>query len=61
MRWTREHIAGTLGVTVNAVEQWRKRSIGFPAPLDVICQCKKPTPTWDADSVMEWARTTGRA
>lgn len=49
-------IAQQLGVTRDAVNQWRRRSVGFPDPRWTV----GGRPAWDWDDVERWARETGR-
>lgn len=49
-------IADRLGVTRDAVNQWRKRNLGFPAPAWTV----GGRPCWAWQDVHQWAKTTGR-
>jgi len=49
-------IADRLGVTRSAVDRWRQRDIGFPAPTWTV----GGRPAWAWQSVAEWATATGR-
>lgn len=55
-------IAALLGVTVNTVNQWRKRAASakqvepFPAAAGKVAA----TDYWWADEIQAWARRTGR-
>ena len=54
---TRQQIAVLLGVSVFAVDKWRKRGGGFPQPVAVFGQ----SPVWRKAEVIAWAQATGRA
>ena len=54
---TRQQIAALLGVTVYAVDKWRKRGGGFPQVVTVFGQ----SPVWREAEVIAWAEATGRA
>ena len=49
-------IAARLGVTRSAVDQWRARDLGFPAPRWEV----GGRPAWSWADVETWARETGR-
>ena len=49
-------IAERLGVTRKAVDQWRARGLGFPAPRWSV----GGRPAWAWTDVEDWARKTGR-
>lgn len=49
-------IAERLGVTRNAVDQWRARDLGFPEPRWTV----GGRPAWDWDDIEAWAQATGR-
>jgi predicted DNA-binding transcriptional regulator AlpA len=49
-------IAQRLGVTRSAVDQWRARSVGFPAPSWTV----GGRPAWDWQAVHAWAKETER-
>jgi hypothetical protein len=49
-------IAERLGVTRDAVNQWRKRDLGFPEPHWNV----GGRPAWEWEDVEAWARGTGR-
>lgn len=49
-------IASRAGVTKDAVQQWRRRDIGFPAPEVTLAA----TPVWVWDDVERWLRESGR-
>jgi hypothetical protein len=49
-------IAERLGVTRDAVNQWRKRGLGFPEPRWAV----GGRPAWEWEDVEAWARETGR-
>lgn len=49
-------IAERLGVTRDAVNQWRRRDLGFPGPRWVV----GGRPAWDWSEVERWSRTSGR-
>jgi hypothetical protein len=49
-------IAERLGVTRDAVNQWRRRGIGFPEPRWNV----GGRPAWEWEDVEAWARKTGR-
>lgn len=50
-------IAARLGVTRSAVDQWRARGLGFPAPRWEV----GGRPAWDWADVEAWAVDTGRS
>lgn len=52
----RQEIAERLGVTVAAVDTWRRRSGAFPAPLIVLSS----TPIWRMAAVTGWASRNRR-
>lgn len=52
----RQEIADRLGVTVAAVDTWRRRYPTFPTPLVVL----SATPIWRWSAVASWARATPR-
>lgn len=49
-------VAARLGVTRKAVDQWRRRSLGFPDPRWTV----GGRPAWSWPEVEAWARRTGR-
>ena len=49
-------IAERLGVTRDAVNQWRRRGLGFPEPQWNV----GGRPAWEWEDVEAWARETGR-
>jgi predicted DNA-binding transcriptional regulator AlpA len=49
-------VAARLGVTRKAVDQWRRRALGFPEPRWTV----GGRPAWSWPDVEEWARRTGR-
>jgi len=49
-------IAQVLGVDANTINAWKRRSIGFPAPLVHL----KSSAIWDVRQVIAWADATGR-
>ena len=62
-------IAERLGVTRNAVAQWRKRYETFPQPLTYLSDGRRSPrsgesspglPVWQWGAVYDWARETGR-
>ena len=52
----RQEIAEKLGVTVAAVDTWRRRYATFPEPIAVLSS----TPIWRWSIVSSWARSTPR-
>jgi hypothetical protein len=52
----RQEIAEQLGVTVAAVDTWRRRYPTFPEPLVIL----SATPIWRWSAVSSWARSTPR-
>ncbi|HZA75497.1 MAG TPA: hypothetical protein VE623_03810 [Acidimicrobiales bacterium] len=50
-------IAERLGVTRDAVNQWRRRGLGFPEPQWNV----GGRPAWEWEDVEAWARETGAA
>lgn len=50
-------IAERLAVTRNAVDKWRARDPGFPAPRWTV----GGRPAWEWADVAAWAEATGRA
>lgn len=50
-------IADRLGVGRKAVDKWRQRDLGFPAPQWTV----GGRPAWRWEDVERWARATGRA
>lgn len=50
-------IAARLGVTRRAIDKWRQRGLGFPAPAWTV----GGRPAWRWSDVETWARDTGRA
>ena len=53
---TRQQIAALLGVTVFAVDQWRRRPTGFPESVGAFGN----VPVWTKTDVVGWAERTGR-
>lgn len=49
-------LAYRLGVTRKAVDQWRARGLGFPAPDFIV----GGRPAWLWASIARWAKATGR-
>ena len=49
-------IADRLGVTRAAVDKWRVRDVGFPAPAWTV----GGRPAWDWADITAWAHATGR-
>lgn len=49
-------IAARLGVGRKAVDKWRQRDLGFPAPAWTV----GGRPAWRWADVEAWARSTGR-
>lgn len=49
-------IAERLGVTRKAVDAWRMRNTGFPAPTWTV----GGRPCWDWADIEAWAKETGR-
>lgn len=50
-------VADRLGVGRKAVDKWRQRDLGFPAPTWTV----GGRPAWRWEDVERWARETGRA
>lgn len=49
-------IAERAGVTKAAVQQWRRRGLGFPDPIVTLAA----TPVWEWPDIERWLRDTGR-
>ena len=49
-------IADRMGVTRSAVDHWRQRPLGFPAPRWTV----GGRPAWEWGDVAAWAERTGR-